>query len=73
MTPTGRPSRYRAVLPAIGDKQAQQAFGNCLNKMREWAQKTADDTQVAVPIYEMADVLVDTVSPRPKEQKSDVR
>jgi hypothetical protein len=48
-------------------KAPMQAFGDCIDKMRDWAQKAADQTGTAVRIYKLNEELADTVEPAGKK------
>jgi hypothetical protein len=62
--------KFRAVsdTQAVQDqpgtiKAPVQAFGDCINRMREWAQKAADQTGMSVRIYKLNEELAETVEP----------
>jgi hypothetical protein len=62
--------KFRAVsdTQAVQDrpgiiKAPVQAFGDCINRMREWAQKAADQTGTVVHIYKLNEELAETVEP----------
>lgn len=53
--------KYRAISEGEFEGKRQQAFGDCHNKLREWAVRVAEQTNSAVHIYKLNEELAETV------------